>query len=660
MLNRWLVGITVAILGPQVARGAGTLIPTRAPDQPVRIVSHDVDVVINNGFARTAVTQVFHNPNSLDLEATYRFPLPKSASLAEVSIQIGDVVMEGEVVMKSRAEEIYEEEKEAGRDAGKAEKDEFKTFEFHVTPVRARADTAMRFVYYQPLPIDTGVGRYLYPLEEGGTDECALEFWTTHDVVDERFSITVEVKSASPIDDVRVPGFDDAQIDCFGDGHFKVRVERRGGSLANDFILYYALRDGLPGRVELIPYRADQSRPGTFMMVVTPGIDLEPLDSGADYVFVLDVSGSMKPKLATMADGVKRVLGELKAGDRFRVILFSRGAQDLTGGYEDVTPHAVAYTTRELDALRSGGGTNLYSGLAMALGELDDERATSIVLVTDAVANVGPVGGGEFRELLQRYDVRVFGFLLGNSANWPLMRAICDASGGFSAGVSNEDDIVGQLVLAKSKVTHECLHDAQLRVHGVKTLDTSDELLGNVYRGQQLVFFGRYERGGTAVVSLDARITGVEKTYTTTFEFPEVATGDPEIERLWALDQIERTEDRENTGELSAEAARERITDLGLAYQLVTDHTSMIVLSDEAFARHGVERTNQDRVARERYAQTVRAGQPPQDRQVDPQQPLTHGQSPRRRGAGAIDPVTVLLALLLLAGVGTASRGRAA
>jgi Ca-activated chloride channel family protein len=39
-------------------------------------------------------------------------------------------------------------------------------------------------------------------------------------------------------------------------------------------------------------------------------VDLQPLDRGADYTLVLDVSGSMQSKIATMAHGVVQALGE--------------------------------------------------------------------------------------------------------------------------------------------------------------------------------------------------------------------------------------------------------------------------------------------------------------------------------------------------------------
>ncbi len=629
------------------AEAAGTLTPAGSPQLPIRIREHHVAVVLNNGFARTEVTQVFHNPNNVDLEAVYSFPVPKSASLSEVTICAGEKTIDGEVVEKERARQIYEEERDQGNDTGLAEKDEYRTFQFSVSPVKAGADTRIRFVYYQPLEIDTGVGRYLYPLEDGGTDEAALAFWTTNEQVDEQFSMALELKSAWPVDEVRVPGFADARVDRLAPGHVRVKVERQSFTLDQDFVFYYALAENLPGRVELIPYRADESGPGTFMLVVTPGIDLAPLERGADYVFVLDVSGSMEDKLHTLAQGVARALTEMQGGDRFRVITFSSDADDLTKGFLPVTEETVRAGVELVHALRSDGSTNLFAGLAMALEDLDADRATSIILVTDAVTNTGVIEAKAFHELMKKVDIRVFGFLMGNDANWPLMRTICEASGGFSVGVSNADDVIGQLLLAKSKVVHECLHDAELKISGVKVFDCDDELLGKVYRGQQLVFFGRYEAGGRAEVTLNARLTGQDKTYRTTFDFPAIDTGNPEIERLWAMDRIERLETREDAGLLDGNEARAAIADLGVRFQLVTDHTSMLLLDDASFARHNVERDNRERVAKERAAQRVRASEPPKNRRVDQNQPMFPGNEPSRRGAGAIDPLTGLLALLV-------------
>jgi Ca-activated chloride channel family protein len=218
---------------------------------------------------------------------------------------------------------------------------------------------------------------------------------------------------------------------------------------------------------------------------------------------------------------------------------------------------------------------------------------------------------------------------MGNGANWPLMRTVADASGGFYAGVSNDDDIVGQLILAKGKITHEALHHAAFKFgNGVRVFDTTGDLPQKIYRGQQLVIFGRYEGGGKTTVTLRASLSGADRTYATTIDLPEVDTENPEIERLWAMSLIEQIEMNEAAGFLPPTEARDAIQMLGVNYQLVTDHTAMVVLDDASHARRGIARHNQQRTGREQAAQSVRAAQPARQSRVDTAQPAFSAPAP--------------------------------
>jgi len=644
--------------------GGGTLTPVGSTQQPITIREHHVNVTLNNGFAQTEVLQTFFNPNPQDLEAVYAFPVPKSASLSEVSIITGEKTLQGEVLPKEEAEDIYEQERKAGNDAGLASKNSYQTFEFRVSPVRAQAEVKLRFVYYQALEIDTGIGRYVYPLEEGGTDEVAKGFWTSNSQVEGVFSVNLELKSAVPVVNVRSPGFESvAAVQKVDEGHYRLTLDRPGARLDRDFVFYYRLTENLPGRVEVIPYRADPKKPGTFMMVVTPGIDLKPITRGADYVYVLDTSGSMQAKIHTLAKGVSQALGAMKPEDRFRIVAFNKHAQEVIP-WTPATAENVLLAVERIKALKVTGGTNLFEGISEGLKNLDADRATSLVLVTDGVANQGVIDPASFHRLLKRVDLRLFGFLMGNSANWPLMRTLADATGGFYAGVSNDDDILGQLVLAKSKIAYESLHDAAFTFSGARVFDTTGETPQKIYRGQQWVMFGRYEGAGRATVSLRAKLTGEDKTYTTAFDFPETDTTNPEIERLWALAQIEQIELKESIGAVPAAESKDAIQSLGVAYQLVTDHTTMVLLDDTTFARRGIARNNQQRTALEHQAQSVRGKQGTTSYRVDAAQPTFSAPAPHvsssgntGSGGGALDPhaVNVLLMLLL---VGSAAYSR--
>ncbi len=629
------------------AQGAGTLTPASTGQLPADILSHDVRVTINNGFARTEVTQQFKNPNDAVMEAMYSFPVPQSASLSECQVLTGETVLNGEVVAKDKAHQIYEEEKNAGGNAAVADKNGYQNFSFSIANIQPQDTVQITFVYYQPLSVDTNVCRYVYPLQEGNTDDSAAEaFWTRNDKPTGQTTVHVELRSAWPVAGIRAPyGTVTTQTADLPNGEADLVYELPEG-LAKDFVFYYNLEENLPGRLEVIPYKqADKT--GTFMMVLTPGVDLQPITNGSDYIFVLDVSGSMTgDKIDALVDGVTKTIRKMNPQDRFRVILFESSAHDLTHGYLNATPENVETAAKAISGIHACGSTNLFDGLTMALSKLDADRVSSIILVTDGVANTGEVAPKRFASLFKDKDIRVFGFLMGNSANWPLMRTICDASGGFYDAVSNSDDIIGKILLAKSKITSEAMHDVQLSISGVQTKDLTKNCVKKLFRGQQLVLFGRYDKGGRATVTMKTKISGETKTYSCELELPQEDLDNPELERLWALAQIEMHEDMVNQGMEEAKEQQDLTRSLGIAYQLVTDETSMIVLDDSAHAKHGIERRNQERVKAERKAQSAKLAAPVKSYRADANNRHDNGMFTVRApsiGGGAMDPIALLI-----------------
>lgn len=205
--------LAVLVLTTSVSQAAGLLTPSDGSLPTLSIRDHQVDVLVQDGYAVTTVEQVFHNPHARDLEATYSFPVPEHATVAELTVWIDGTPVTGEVLPKERAEEVYQSERAAGRDAGIAVKDAYRTFDIRVAPVRAGQDTRVRFVYLQSIGIDHGIGRYVYPLEEGGVDEAKLAFWTASTEVQDRFRFGLRLRSGYPVEAVRMPNASDARID---------------------------------------------------------------------------------------------------------------------------------------------------------------------------------------------------------------------------------------------------------------------------------------------------------------------------------------------------------------------------------------------------------------------------------------------------------------
>ncbi len=167
-----------------------------------------------------------------------------------------------------------------------------------VQPVRAGQDTRVRLVYMQPVSVDTGIGRYVYPLEEGGVDEKKLAFWTANDSVEEHFSFTLNLRSGYPVDALRLPKHPQAQIQQLSPQQWQVKLDNRtatasseeetnsesanfappatNGQPANaftldqDIVVYWRHQQDLPGSVDLVAYKAPGKDRGTLCSASPP------------------------------------------------------------------------------------------------------------------------------------------------------------------------------------------------------------------------------------------------------------------------------------------------------------------------------------------------------------------------------------------------------
>lgn len=666
-ISQKILGLSLLLMAAfwsQPGQSAGLLTPTESGLPQLAIKEHHVDVVIEDGYAITTVEQVFANPNATDLEAIYSFPVPEKAAVGEFTFWIDGKAVTGEVLEKEQAREIYEAEKQAGGDAALTEQDSYRTFDISVYPVRASSDVRIRLTYLQPVHVDTSIGRYVYPLEEGGVDEEKLSFWTYQENVEERFSFNLTFRSTWPVDEFRLPRLPHANIQKISDQEWSVSLVNDSAvaeegtegtsaptvvyTLNEDIVVYWRQAQGLPGAVEMIAYKEQAGGRGTFMMTVTPGDDLMPITEGRDWVFVLDLSGSMQGKYQSLVEGVNKGLSRLNANDRFRIILFNNQTNEITPGFVLASVENIQRYTSVLQNSRPNSGTNLYAGLERGMQSLDADRSSALVLVTDGVANIGHTEKKDFLGLLETHDVRLFSFVMGNSANRPLLESMARVSNGFAMNVSNSDDIAGKLIEATSKLTHQALHDVDVKFSGIRIADLTPARIGSLYRGQQLIVFGHYWGEGEAEVSIEGKVSGEDKVYSTVLEFPVMATLHPEVERLWGFATIE---DLQNQLDYFGEDAdvKQAIVDVAMENSLVTDYTSMIVLPEERYEALGINRFNKSRVEKEHLARQERASQGVRNNRVDSSQPMySNARASHGNGGGALGPWVLLLLLPLL------------
>jgi len=161
-----------------------------------------------------------------------------------------------------------------------------------------------------------------------------------------------------------------------------------------------------------------------------------------NLVVVLDKSGSMRDsgtenaaKMGAVKEGLQRMIDRLGPQDRLSVVLFNNEPRLLFD--------SVAVTDREalkaiVEGIEAGGGTNIEAGLRMgyqvaARHSEPGARLDRVMLMTDALPNVGRTGESSFLELVDHYAAQGMGltvFGVGLNFGQELILEICDRRGG--------------------------------------------------------------------------------------------------------------------------------------------------------------------------------------------------------------------------------------
>lgn len=655
------------------AQAAGELIPAESEEGSQRSLAlerHDVSITIHDGFAITRVEQTFKNDRHEAIEATYRFPVPRGASVAGCSVWIAGKEVVGEVVARDRARQLHALRRAAGQSSTLVEKRGSAWFEVRVTPIAPRSSQRIRLIYYQPMRIDQHVGRYVYPLADGNTGQVRALFGAR---TQSRVTFDVRLHSSAKLADVATPGWKGSRITKVSSRRAdsrRIRLEARDAKLDRDFVVYWRLAKDDAARLTLLPTAQDGQ--GHFLLTLNPGLKLPRITGGIDWAFVLDVSGSMRgPKMRATTEATCQLLRGLAPADRFSLIAFNGGARSLGPAKVAATRGATALAARRVRGLRAGGGTNIHVALSRAFRQADPRRTTAVVLVTDGVANVGPREHAAFRRLLRELDLRVFVLQIGNSANQPLLDRIAHESGGFQMDLSTSDLVEGRMLQARAKLTHQALSGIEVTVEGEGIRATGlSGVTPSLYAGEQLRVFGRYRGSGPARVTVRARRGGQALTWTADVTLPAQDGAAPEVARMWALARIEDLEqERRVASSATAERLRKQVLALALGYSLVTEHTSLIVIPEADLAEAGIASRNKRRLARERAAQrqrprakqrTVaqrRARPAPRPVRRAPVSNSSSSSSRSRGGGGAFGPLGALFSALL---AGSARRRRRA
>jgi Ca-activated chloride channel family protein len=597
-----------------------------------------VEIAVAGVIADVKVTQRYRNDGTRPIEAEYVFPGSTRAAVYGLTMTIGERRVVAQIREKQQARAEYQAAKSAGKSAALLEQHRPNVFKMNVANILPGDDIAVELRYTELIVPTDSIYELVFPTVVGPrytTDRAAgsspLDRWQQNPYLREGspppggFHLEATINSGIALKEVGSPSHN-VQVRYDSAQRAHVDLPREGGNTANrDFILRYRLAGA---SIESGILLFEGARENYFLAMIEPPQRVTATQITArDYVFIVDVSGSMHGfPLDVTKELMRNLLTGLRPTDTFNVMLFSGGSEVLADAPLPATAENVRRGVAFIDSQSGSGSTELLPALKRALAlPGGDDRARSIVVATDGYVTVETEAFDIIRSSLGQANLFAFG--IGAGVNRYLIEGMARVGQGEPFVVTSEGEAAERAEALRRYIEAPVLTKARLSATGFEIYDMEPPGIPDVLAQRPVIVFGKWR--GRRAGQLTLRGLAGDGPFERSFDLGKVrpAPSNAALGYLWARGRIARLDDYQR---LENDTGRmQEITQLGLDYHLLTAYTSFIAVDEIV------------RNTRPEDAQTVR-------------QPLPLPQGVSNLAVGGEVPTTPEPELLVLVGVSAA------
>ncbi len=545
-----------------------------------------VKVNVLGPIAEVTVTQQYRNEGQRPIEARYVFPGSTQAAVHAMSVRLGDRLLTARIREKQAARAEYQQAKTAGKTAALLEQQRPNVFQMNVANILPGDDVKVELRYTELLVPRDGRYEFVFPTVVGprynspngsaaGEKWVSMPFQRSGQAPTAAFDMQVTLDTPVPATDIASPSHRVYAEDA-GGKKVRITVGDDGRPLNNrDFILRYGLGGaGLQSGLTL--WRGEKEN--FFLAMVQPPRAVAPAAIvPRDYVFVVDISGSMHGfPLDTAKVAMEELLRGLKSSDTFNVMLFSGSARTLSSQPVPATQPNIDAALAMLRETGGGGSTEIVPALRQiaALPKRADV-SRSVVVITDGYVSVERDVFQLVRSQLNTSNVFAFG--IGSSVNRHLIEGMARAGQGEAFVITKPDEARAQAERFRRMIEAPVLTQVKAHFEGLQVEEVEPAQLPDVLGARPVLLFGKWKGEPQGRLVIEGRnAAGPQRMVV---EVAGTVSRDAAaLRHLWARERIAALADEEAL--LGGQPNEQAITDLGLRYSLLTAYTSFIAVDE--------------------------------------------------------------------------------
>ncbi|MDM8525783.1 VIT domain-containing protein [Desulfococcaceae bacterium HSG8] len=563
--------------------------------------STSAQVSIAGVISDVKVTQVYKNEGKKALEAIYVFPASTRASVYGMKMTIGERTIVAKVREREIARQEYEQAKQEGKTASLLEQQRPNVFQMNVANILPGDVIRVELSYTELLVPTDGVYEFVYPtvvgpryseVPEAGAPSS--EGWVKNPTLHEgeaptyMFDIAVNISGSMMIQEVTCASHK-VNIDFQGPSLASVKLDPSEKSAGNkDYILRYRLSGGKIDSGLLLYEGEDEN---FFLLMVQPpervtAAQIPP----REYVFIVDISGSMRGfPLDISKKLLSDLIGNLRAEDKFNVLLFAAGSELLWKQSRSANAGNIRDAIYFMDNKRGGGGTQLLPAMNRALGLKGTEAySRSVIVVTDGYVRVEKEAFDLIRNRLG--EANMFAFGIGSSVNRFLIEGMSRVGMGEPFVITKPQEASDEAEKFRRYIQSPVLTHVGVDFGRFDVYDVEPPAIPDVLAERPVIIFGKWKNRPEGKI----RLTGIsgDQEYVQSADVSEIRPLDTNsaLPYLWARHRIALLSDygmiQQNDSKI-----KEEVTQLGLKYNLLTKYTSFVAIDSMVRNKDGKSTT---------------------------------------------------------------------
>jgi tetratricopeptide (TPR) repeat protein len=572
----WTRELMVAAESPLVPAsdyGGGALIAIdpRGQEAKLSLRKYNIDVHIEDGFARTTIDQTYFNHETSRLEGTFYFPLPPDASISRLAMYVNGRLMEGGMAEREHARNVFETIKYRSLDPALLEWVDGSTFKMRVFPLEGRQEKRIVLSYTQRLDNHYARTEYRFP---AGHSMDVVRDWSVKLHVDHGEALKWKCTSH------------DLKADS-SDGDLTLTASAEKVKPNRDVVVVFEEEEHGDQATEQARFSTVEHDGSRYLMLrFRPELEVAEKRQRRDWVFLLDADGSRNPLLARVqVDIVKTLLENAAHDDTFSIVTAGTRIHAFAAEQQRVTPDNVAAAVEFLDKMHLVGALDLEKAIAASSKFAQAADRPVLVHVGAGIPILGERQTSKLLETLPK-NVSYVGVGVGKRWNRQFMKLAASRTGGYFTQINPDEAVNWRAFELGSALNTPRLMDIR-----VEPNDGQTEFMAVkdwVVHGEEFCAVARLKPGQTAEsVTVSGSVGG--KAFRREIPVENVAEKSDCLPRTWAKLAIDDMVARD------AEKYKSQIVELSKLMYVMSPFTSLLVLeNDEMYEQYNVDRGRKD------------------------------------------------------------------